>query len=92
VYLYEEACTHFFGGPERVLAEADIVLGNRRLGSQRVRFAGPGVTFKITTISSDACPRFEDHSRRFLKHTTLQAIHWINITRDIVRFKTIQKD
>lgn len=32
---------------------------------------------------------FERHARRFLAHTELNAIHWVNITRQEVLFKTL---
>jgi GxxExxY protein len=89
VELYEEACTHYFGGPGRVLGETSIAVNGRLLGTQAVRFAEPDVAFKVTVLADEALPRFEDHSQRFLNHSALQAIHWINITREIVRFRTI---
>lgn len=93
IHLYEQACTHFFGGPEKVLSEVEIVMEDRRLGTQPVRLAAPGVAFKVTTMSHSGFSAFEDHARRFLAHSTLDAIHWINIFRDTVVFKTLrQKD
>lgn len=69
----------------------DIVAGNHRLGRQRVRLAAPGCAFKVTTIAEAEVPYFEDHARRFLRHTELRSIHWINVTREIVRFQAFEK-
>ncbi|MCY2991048.1 MAG: hypothetical protein NTY19_24695 [Planctomycetota bacterium] len=35
--------------------------------------------------------RFEDHAWRFLEHTRLRAIRWINLTREHVIFRTLEK-
>ena len=36
--------------------------------------------------------RFEDHAQRFLQHTRLESIHWINVTRGYVTFRTLNKE
>jgi len=92
VHLYEAAVSHLFGGNEAVEREIEIVAGGRRLGRQKVRLASPGHAFKVTTIAEAEVPYFEDHARRFLSHTELRNVHWINITREVVRFQTIVKD
>jgi GxxExxY protein len=92
VHLYEAAVAHVFGGNEAVEREIDIVAGNRQVGRQKVRLASPDHAFKVTTIAKADVPLFEDHARRFLTHTTLRGIHWINITRARVRFRTIVKE
>lgn len=91
LHLYEDALTHFLGGTERVVTDIDIVLDGRKMGRQKVRLSGPGTAFKITALSAHGMSRFEDHARRFLNHTTLTAIHWINLARDYVTFRTLEK-
>lgn len=91
IELYEQALTHFLGGDAKVLNDVEVVLDGRTIGRQKVRLANPAAAFKITAISADATGRFEEHTRRFLDHTRLQAIHWINVTREFVVFKTIRK-
>ncbi len=34
---------------------------------------------------------YENHFRRFIRYTSLKAIHWINFNHDNVIFKTILK-
>ena len=92
LHLYEDALTHFLGGRERVMSDIDIVLDGRRVGRQRVRLSGPGTAFRITALGDDGMPRFEDHARRFLQHTQLTAIHWINLARDHVTFRTLERE
>ena len=36
-------------------------------------------------------PAFEEHLDRFLAYTRLDALQWINVTRAIVRFRTLRK-
>lgn len=89
--LYEDALTHFLGGEDNVLAEVDVVRGVRRLGSQKVRLAGPTSALRITAIDEAKRRHFRDHARRFLEHTALRSIQWINITRSAVIFATINR-
>lgn len=91
LHLYEDALTHFLGGPERVLSAVNIVLNGHIVGRHKVRLSGPATAFKITALPNDGLARFEDHATRFLQHTSLTAIHWINLTRENVNFRTIEK-
>ena len=91
MHLYEAAVSHLYGGDEAVQRYIDIVTGSHRLGRRKVRLAAPGCAFKVTTIADEEVPYFEDHARRFLRHTGLRSIHWINITREIVRFQAFEK-
>jgi GxxExxY protein len=92
LHLYEDALTHFLGGKEHVVADIDIVLDGRKVGRQKVRCSDPGSIFKITALGEDGMIRFQDHARRFLQHTNLRAIHWINLARDYVTFRTLERE
>ena len=46
--------------------------------------------FKITGISQDL-DNFETQIHRFLSHTRLQHVHWINITLNQLTFKTLSQ-
>ena len=87
--LYSEALTHFLGGDEAVLQPVDIVSRGRRLGQQILRLAAPHVAFKITALPLEECASFEQHAIRFLQRTTLQSIQWINITHQLVTFRSL---
>lgn len=89
--LYKQAVTHFLGGEEQVVREIEILDGTHRLGIQRARLIEPGWAFKITAIDNTSQPQFKTHARRFLQHTQLQRIQWINITRDQVTLTTLEK-
>jgi GxxExxY protein len=88
--LYEEALTHFLGGEEQVWRDIETVLDGRVIGRQKVHLAGVKDAFKFTAIPADAMKRFEDHAQRFLRHTRLRSISWINVTREVVTFKVIK--
>ncbi len=91
VHLYEAAVSHLLGGEHAVLREIDIFAGQHKLGRQTVRLAAPNWAFKVTTIKETDVPIFQDHARRFLNHTALHGLHWINVTRELVTFTTIGK-
>jgi GxxExxY protein len=91
LHCYEDAVTHFVGGEGAVVQEVDVLDGARRVGKQKLRLAAPGWTFKITAVDSAEQAPFEEHARRFLNHTPLHGLQWINVTRKQVTFKTIEK-
>ncbi len=87
--LYEEALTHFLGGEERVILPVSVIGGSGRLHDQHMRHLSPGVAFKLTAFT-DRLDAFESHAYRLLRHTTLQAMHWANITHQHVTFRTLR--
>ena len=91
VNLYTDMLTHFLGGEEYVFSDVDIVVDGWPRGVQKMRLLEPRIAFKISALAQKQMPKFEEHLRRFLRHTALDALQWINITRDIVTFKTLEK-
>jgi GxxExxY protein len=89
VGLYEEAVTHFLGGEGKVLLPVPVIGKKGHLADQRMRLAAPGVAFKITGLLGGMA-HFEDHARRFLLHSALSAIHWINITQTHIHLTTLE--
>ena len=89
--LYQEAVCHFYGGDEAVMHSVEIVVDERAVGYQHVRLAAPGCAFKVTTLAETEVPHFEGQARRFLEHTQLEQVHWINVTREVVRFQTFRR-
>ncbi len=92
LHLYVDAVTHFFGGEEKVLSETPVIVRGRQLGVQRVRLAAPGVALKLSTVPEESCQRFDDHARRFMAHSPLKKLLWINMNRQFVRFAQIVPD
>ena len=89
--LYSEAMTHFLGGTERVEQRIDVVSSGRRIGSHPVSLCGPSIALKITGLTSEDIQSYESQLHRFLAHTSLNAVQWINITPRTVTFKTINR-
>ena len=72
------------------MRDIDIVVAGVKVGEQKARLTGPDVAFKVTTLHDSLRP-FEEHARRFLTHTRLQAVQWVNVgCRDIL-FKTLRR-
>jgi len=88
--LYVDALTHFLGGEDRVVREIDIVSEGRCISHKKVQCAGADVVFKITALS-EALEAFESHSLRFLRHTNLKHLLWINAGLWTVTMKTLTK-
>ena len=90
VGLHEEGLTHLLGGDDQVLRDIEVISSGRLLCSQKFRLVTPDTAFKVTAFPSDPRP-FESHARRLLEHTNLEAIQWVNVTRNAVSFQTIRK-
>ncbi|HVC92664.1 MAG TPA: GxxExxY protein [Pirellulales bacterium] len=86
--MYEEAITYFLGGDEAVNKLIDVVVDGHVIGAQPMRCAALGVAFRLTTAPRSALPHFDEFLRRFVRHTTLECMLWINITRGLVTFRT----
>ena len=86
--LYEEALIHLLGGEAKVLADVEVSTDGRLLGRQKRLLAAPRVAFVLTALP-EADSAFESHTRRFLRHTELDAILWANISLKLVTFTAI---
>ena len=89
--LYTEAMTELLGGRQQVIQEIELVSGTRVAGRQKVLLASPGTVFKITSVDERGRERFADHARRFIQHTRMDALLWINITLHEVMLKIIRR-
>jgi len=92
VGLYDEALTHLLGGENSVLQRVEVHRDGRPIGSQTARLVAPAIAFKTTAIPEHNLQRMEDHLRRFLNHTRLTTILWINVRPEIVTFKTLHSE
>ena len=86
--LYEEALVHFLGGESQVWQAIPVMGTKGHLADQRMKIAAPQVAFKITALQS-RLPEFELQARKLIQHTTLQAIHWINLTQNTIHYTTL---
>lgn len=89
INLYEEALIHFLGGEERALLTVPVIGTKGHLHDQKMKLLACDVAFKITALPEDD-NNFSMHAKRLLRHTTLKAIHWANMTRHRITFTTIR--
>jgi GxxExxY protein len=90
VGLYRDAITHFLGGPERVIAPVPVHFGERILGNQSVHLLTADTAFAFTALPAERAT-MEDHQRRFLKHTPLHFIQWINFNHHQIELTTLER-
>lgn len=87
--LYQEALTHFLGGPGKVEQRVRLNRGGLELGTQRLHVHAPRVVFRLTAFTQGQ--KFvESHLRRLLALTDLKAIQWINLNHAKIEFTTLQ--
>ena len=86
VPLYEEIFTHFFADYRKV----QVTIEGSPVGAQPTRMCAPGIGLKVTAFN-DRVDDFERQIRRFLGHTSLTAIQWVNIALQKVTFSTIKE-
>jgi GxxExxY protein len=87
--LYEEAIKHRFD-PGKLLTTPEIRGPDGRIiGSQDILQISPATAVRITAVPVESLPAFEHHLCRFFRHSSLDSLHWINLTRPAVQFKTI---
>jgi hypothetical protein len=67
---------------------AGILFGRKMLGKERRHLLDPTTAFKLTALGS-GLDTLEQHLHRFLRHTQLDAIHWVNLHHHDVTFITL---
>ncbi|MDF7823095.1 GxxExxY protein [Pontiellaceae bacterium B12227] len=88
--LYTDAVTHFLGGPERILTPVEVISGGNVLGTQNVRMLSEGTAFKITATTKNI-NYYKKDLLRFLSHTNLKSVQWINLNHHNIEFRTLSK-
>lgn len=88
VALYREAIIHILGGPAVALRRIAIFDGDQSLGSEEVCLLCDDTALAFTALT-DGQGRMRDHLRRFLSHTRLACIQWINLSHHDVEFETL---
>ncbi len=88
--LYRDALTHFLGGKDQVCQSVPVYSSNHLLGYERANLITEAIAFSVT-----ASVRHPDsvlvHQQKFLAHTSLAAIHWINLNHHLIELHTIQQ-
>ena len=86
--LFYSAVTHFRGVKENLIQKIKIMADSRILGTQKVHLLNSKIAFKISAVTNDTY-FYEEHLRKFLNHTSMEAIQWINFDHGKIIFKAI---
>ena len=88
--LYRDAITHFLGGLEAVVRRIHIYSGEQVLGEQEVHLLTDDTAFAVSAIT-DSSDSMRIHLERFLAHTPLAHLQWINLNHHRLEFATLSK-
>jgi GxxExxY protein len=88
--LYRDAITHFFGGENVIDRPIPIFSGDRMIGEQDERLIGQDTAFAVTTLTESTWG-MRSHLGRFLEHTRLRHLQWINLNHERIEFVTLSR-
>jgi GxxExxY protein len=88
--LYQQAIVHLRGGDESVVRALEIVDGSRVIGTQSAHLLNPTAAFKLSAVTRDPAA-YEQQLRKFLSHTRLRTIQWINLDHHTITLKTLSR-
>lgn len=86
--LYKEAVCCLLGEGKDIIQPIEIESGNNALGQQNVPLLNQNESFCISSIRNET-NTYRTHLERFLQHTSLKYLHWININNQIIQFTTL---
>ncbi len=89
--LYRDAITHFLGGSEAVVRPVNVFSSKRFLGEQSVHLLTEDTAFAFTAIN-EGQSSMKEHQQRFLKHTPLRYIQWINLNHHKIELATLTNE
>jgi hypothetical protein len=87
--LYREAIVHFFGGPAEALQRIPVYDGKAIIGTHEVCLIAKDTALALTALK-EGRDQMKDHLRRFLGHTELAHIQWINMDNHEIEFRTLE--
>jgi len=90
VTLYRDAVIHFLGGPAQVIRHVKIHSLDRLIGEQAIQLLTADTAFAFTALTANH-EAMRDHQIRFLKHTSLRFMQWVNFNHDQIEFTTLTK-
>lgn len=88
--LFYDAISHFRGGEGNVVKSITVASNGRELGRQKVHLLSSDIMFRLSALTGDTCFH-ERHLRRFLAHTSLRAVQWVNFNHHNIVMRTITK-
>jgi len=90
VNLYREAVIHFLGGEGKVCSSIEIMVGGRVAGQHVLPLLDRASCLHVSSIVSHL-QQYRKHLARFLSHTNLCRIQWINFQRNEIQLITLEK-
>lgn len=88
VALYRDAIIHFLGGPGVALRKIPIYDGEHALGFHEMCMLCDDTALALTALT-DGQQRMRHHLQRFLGHTRLGCIQWVNLNHHDIEFTTL---
>jgi GxxExxY protein len=88
VSLYRDALTFFLGGAAVVQKSVEVFSGARSLGNQTLHLLTPDTAFAVSAVTEEP-EQFGMHLTRFLRHTRLRHLQWINLNHHSIEFQTL---
>jgi GxxExxY protein len=88
--LYKNALMHFIPNKYGLPQKLDVFQNGRSIAQQPVSLCGEFSAIHVTTIQ-DENPCFEKQLIRLINSTKLESLQWINVARQKVTFKTLQR-
>jgi GxxExxY protein len=86
--LYRAALIHFFGGPSHSLRMVSIFDGDNEVGCQENLLIADDTAVSMTSLHQNIV-QMRKHLMRFLGHTRLRYLQWINLNRQNIEFRTL---
>jgi GxxExxY protein len=86
--LYRDACVHFLGGEARISREIIVQSQGQPIGTHKMHMLTEDIAFSVTASTHRPESVFE-HQRRFVDHTPLRALQWINLNHHKIELRTI---
>jgi GxxExxY protein len=87
--LYQQALAHLLGGQERGNRSIEIRVDDATCGEIEIQLLNPNTALWVSGVKPADQALLETHIRRFLNHTSLVCVQWLNITLNSVRFQTV---
>ena len=87
--LYREAMIHFFGGSDVALRQVAVIDQGTEIGMQETFMISDDTALAFTSLA-DGMNQMKTHLEKFISHSCLSHIQWVNLYRHEVRFITLR--
>jgi hypothetical protein len=88
VSLYREALIHFLGGEPLVLRKINVYDGDTQIGVNEVCLLADDTILAVTALTKSRSA-MRSHLQRFLRHTKMNFMQWINLNHHDIEFVTL---